>query len=45
VSRQINGVAGIAQHSAHSANAAASRGAELEEVCAGLRALVERFNR
>ncbi|MNM42416.1 Aerotaxis receptor [compost metagenome] len=45
VSRQINGVAGIAQHSAHSANAAASRGAELEQVCAGLRALVERFNR
>ncbi|MPS98865.1 MAG: PAS domain S-box protein [Pseudomonas sp.] len=45
VSRQINGVAGIAQQSAHSANAAASRGAELEQVCAGLRALVERFNR
>ena len=45
VSRQINGVAGIAQHSAHSANVAASRGAELEQVCAGLRALVERFNR
>ncbi|MEE6440353.1 PAS domain-containing methyl-accepting chemotaxis protein [Pseudomonas putida] len=45
VSRQINGVAGIAQHSAHSANAAASRGTELEHVCAGLRALVERFNR
>lgn len=33
VSRQINGVAGIAQHSAQSANAAASRGAELEQVC------------
>ncbi|MGE8325276.1 methyl-accepting chemotaxis protein [Pseudomonas urmiensis] len=45
VSRQINGVAGIAQQSALSANAAASRGAELEQVCAGLRALVERFNR
>ncbi|MDZ3990798.1 Aerotaxis receptor [Pseudomonas sp. Teo4] len=45
VSRQINGVAGIAQQSADSANAAASRGAELEQVCAGLRALVERFNR
>ncbi|MDP9520281.1 PAS domain-containing methyl-accepting chemotaxis protein [Pseudomonas putida] len=45
VSRQINGVAGIAQHSANSANAAASRGAELEQVCSGLRALVERFNR
>ncbi|WP_372242478.1 methyl-accepting chemotaxis protein [Pseudomonas sp. CM25] len=45
VSRQINGVAGIARHSASSANAAASRGAELEQVCAGLRALVERFNR
>jgi aerotaxis receptor len=45
VSRQINGVAGIARHSAQSANAAASRGAELEQVCVGLRALVERFNR
>jgi len=45
VSRQINGVAGIAQQSARSANAAASRGAELEQVCVGLRALVERFNR
>ncbi|CAM3802999.1 Aerotaxis receptor [Pseudomonas reidholzensis] len=45
VSRQINGVAGIAQQSAVGANAAASRGAELEQVCAGLRALVERFNR
>jgi aerotaxis receptor len=38
-------VAGTVQHSARHANAAASRGAELEQVCAGLRALVERFNR
>ncbi|TFF42040.1 PAS domain S-box protein [Pseudomonas sp. RIT623] len=45
VSRQINGVAGTVQQSARSANAAASRGTELEQVCAGLRALVERFNR
>ncbi|QVM93114.1 PAS domain-containing protein [Pseudomonas entomophila] len=45
VSRQINGVAGTVQQSARRANAAASRGAELEQVCAGLRALVERFNR
>ncbi|AZL68027.1 Aerotaxis receptor [Pseudomonas sichuanensis] len=45
VSRQINGVAGTVQQSARHANAAASRGAELEQVCAGLRALVERFNR
>ncbi|WP_416366805.1 methyl-accepting chemotaxis protein [Pseudomonas sp. UFMG81] len=45
VSRQINGVAGTVQLSAQQANAAASRGAELEQVCAGLRALVERFNR
>lgn len=45
VSRQINGVAGIAQQSAQSANAAALRGTELERVCAGLHALVERFNR
>jgi len=45
VSRQINGVAGTVQQSARRANAAAVRGAELEQVCAGLRALVERFNR
>ncbi|WP_440480699.1 methyl-accepting chemotaxis protein [Pseudomonas xanthosomatis] len=45
VSRQINGVAGTVQQSASRANAAASRGAELEQICAGLRALVERFNR
>ncbi|CAK14690.1 PAS domain-containing methyl-accepting chemotaxis protein [Pseudomonas entomophila] len=45
VSRQINGVAGTVQQSARRANAAASRGTELEQVCAGLRALVERFNR
>jgi aerotaxis receptor len=45
VSRQINGVAGTVQQSASRANAAASRGRELEQICAGLRALVERFNR
>jgi aerotaxis receptor len=38
-------VAGTVQQSASRANAAASRGRELEQICAGLRALVERFNR
>ncbi|MCW2270633.1 Aerotaxis receptor [compost metagenome] len=45
VSEQINTVAGTVQHTAQNANAAATRGAELEHISMGLRALVERFNR
>ncbi|RWU20931.1 chemotaxis protein [Pseudomonas alkylphenolica] len=45
VCAQINRVAGTVQHTAQNANAAASRGAELEHIALGLRALVERFNR
>ncbi|ROL75456.1 chemotaxis protein [Pseudomonas vranovensis] len=45
VSEQINKVAGTVQATALNANAAASRGAELESISSGLRALVERFNR
>ncbi|MFQ6571794.1 methyl-accepting chemotaxis protein [Pseudomonas sp. UM16] len=45
VCAQITRVAGTVQHTAHNANAAASRGAELEQISLGLRALVERFNR
>ncbi|MFK0088475.1 methyl-accepting chemotaxis protein [Pseudomonas sp. NPDC090755] len=45
VSEQINNVAVTVQHTAHNANAAATRGAELQHISAGLRALVERFNR
>ncbi|MDD2054860.1 methyl-accepting chemotaxis protein [Pseudomonas putida] len=45
VSQQINTVAGTVQRTASNANAAAVRGAELESISAGLRALVERFNR
>ncbi|NER65166.1 methyl-accepting chemotaxis protein [Pseudomonas sp. MAFF212427] len=45
VSRQINRVAGTVQKTADNANAAATRGGELEHISSGLRALVERFNR
>ncbi len=45
VCAQINSVAGSVQRTAHNANAAATRGAELEHIALGLRALVERFNR
>ncbi|MFK8330753.1 methyl-accepting chemotaxis protein [Pseudomonas sp. BJa5] len=45
VSEQINNVAGTVQHTALNANAAATRGAELQGIASGLRALVERFNR
>ncbi|MCY1425330.1 Methyl-accepting chemotaxis protein McpU [compost metagenome] len=45
VSEQINNVASTVQATARNANAAASRGTELESISSGLRALVERFNR
>ncbi|MCS5516104.1 methyl-accepting chemotaxis protein [Pseudomonas qingdaonensis] len=45
VSQQINRVAGTVQKTADNANAAATRGGELEHISSGLRALVERFNR
>lgn len=45
VCAQINSVAGSVQRTAQNANAAATRGAELEHIALGLRALVERFNR
>ncbi|PWB35691.1 chemotaxis protein [Pseudomonas sp. SDI] len=45
VARQINTVAGTVQKTATNANAAATRGGELEHISSGLRALVERFNR
>ncbi|WP_412034234.1 methyl-accepting chemotaxis protein [Pseudomonas donghuensis] len=45
VSEQINNVASTVQATARNANAAASRGAELQSISSGLRALVERFNR
>lgn len=45
VSRQINTVASTVQKTAQNANAAATRGGELERISSGLRALVERFNR
>ncbi|MNE02670.1 Methyl-accepting chemotaxis protein PctC [compost metagenome] len=45
VCAQINSVASTVQHTAQNANAAATRGAELEHISSGLRALVERFNR
>ena len=45
VACQINNVAGTVQKTADNANAAATRGAELEHISSGLRALVERFNR
>nr|WP_095159147.1 PAS domain-containing methyl-accepting chemotaxis protein [Pseudomonas sp. Irchel 3E13] len=45
VACQINNVAGTVQRTADNANAAATRGAELEHISSGLRALVERFNR
>ncbi|MEG0861339.1 MAG: PAS domain-containing methyl-accepting chemotaxis protein [Pseudomonas sp.] len=45
VCAQINNVAGTVQRTAQNANAAATRGAELEHISLGLRALVERFNR
>lgn len=45
VSRQINTVASTVQKTAQNANAAATRGGELERISSSLRALVERFNR
>ena len=45
VSRQINNVAQTVQNTAQNANAAVIRGAELERISSGLRALVARFNR
>lgn len=45
VSEQINNVASTVQATARNANAAANRGAELQSISSGLRALVERFNR
>ncbi|WP_371919547.1 methyl-accepting chemotaxis protein [Pseudomonas sp. BBP2017] len=45
VCAQINSVASTVQRTAQNANAAATRGAELEHISSGLRALVERFNR
>ncbi|AUO22034.1 methyl-accepting chemotaxis protein [Pseudomonas sp. NPDC087814] len=45
VSQQINNVAATVQKTAGNANAAVTRGRELESISSGLRALVERFNR
>ncbi|WP_443216253.1 methyl-accepting chemotaxis protein [Pseudomonas sp. PAMC 25886] len=45
VSHQINNVAATVQKTAGNANAAVTRGRELESISSGLRALVERFNR
>jgi len=45
VCTQINSVAGTVQRTAQNANAAATRGAQLEHIALGLRALVTRFNR
>lgn len=45
VSQQINNVAVTVQKTAGIANAAVTRGRELESISSGLRALVERFNR
>ena len=45
VSEQINSVAATVQRTAENASAGVVRGAELENISSGLRALVERFNR
>ena len=45
VSEQINSVAVTVQRTAENASAGVVRGAELENISSGLRALVERFNR